>query len=174
MYRTQLWLLWTLRSLLSFQGVGKKLHTPLLFSAHLDMRPFLSSTVLQNRFAAKRASYNSRSGTAATDASGKDRGAAAVSEAGSVYELYAVVCHRGHLQACPLSLSARCDVALQLADNFPPQPLSNKQQSKRHTAACCGEPSLGQSVVIVHAVHCKAVSLWHDQGIISPSERPAA
>jgi ubiquitin carboxyl-terminal hydrolase 22/27/51 len=96
------------------QGVGKKLHTPLLFSAYLDMRPFLSSTVLQTRFAAKHASSWSRPGSPAGAGPGSSgspgagtgaRGSAepgAQAEACSLYELYAVVCHRGQLQVtCP-------------------------------------------------------------------------
>ena len=69
------------------QGVGKKLNTPLLFSAHLDVRPYLSSTVLQKRFTVKRPPERRKNGL--SDDS---------DEVSVIYELYAVVCHRGNLQ----------------------------------------------------------------------------
>ena len=77
--------------------MGKKLNTPLIFSAHLDVRPYLSSTVLQKRFTAKWPSEpprNGRSGGTADDVS-------------VIYELYAVVCHRGNLQARIISLCSK-------------------------------------------------------------------
>lgn len=79
------------------QGVGKKLNTPLLFSAHLDVRPYLSSTVLQKRFTVKRAPERRKNGL--SDDS---------DEVSVIYELYAVVCHRGNLQV-------RCNYFLRLS-----------------------------------------------------------
>ncbi len=72
------------------QGVGKKLNTPLIFAPHLDMRPYLSSTVLRKRFTAKH-----------TPSAGgpKSGGGSPQDGNGIMYELYAVVCHRGNLQA---------------------------------------------------------------------------
>lgn len=69
------------------QGVGRKLNTPLLFPGRLDARPFLSTAVLRHRYA------------------GRPRAAAAaelgalLEAAAADYDLYAVVCHRGNLQA---------------------------------------------------------------------------
>jgi hypothetical protein len=97
------------------QGVGKKLHTPLLFSAYLDMRPFLSSTVLQERFAAKHTSWDSPKGSrTGADAEGGSR----PTDDSSLYELYAVVCHRGHLQVCAPVTSQLHDPLLPLHDPF--------------------------------------------------------
>jgi ubiquitin carboxyl-terminal hydrolase 22/27/51 len=82
------------RGLFWLQGVGKKLNTPLIFAAHLDVRPYLSSTVLQKRFTAKWPSEQPRNGRSGGEA---DDGSV-------IYELYAVVCHRGNLQARIISL----------------------------------------------------------------------
>ncbi len=72
------------------QGVGKKLNTPLIFAPHLDVRPYLSSTVLRKRFTAKHT----------LAAGGRENGERSPAEGNSaIYELYAVVCHRGNLQA---------------------------------------------------------------------------
>ena len=79
------------------QGVGKKLNTPLLFSAHLDVRPYLSSTVLQKRFTAKRPPERRKNGLSEDS-----------DEVSVIYELYAVVCHRGNLQV-------RCNYSLPLS-----------------------------------------------------------
>ncbi len=72
------------------QGVGRKLNTPLLFPGRLDARPFLSATVLRHRFAGR-----PRAAAAAELGPPPEEGACAA------YELYAVVCHRGSLQARP-------------------------------------------------------------------------
>ena len=74
------------------QGVGRKLNTPLLFPGRLDARPFLSATVLRHRFAGR-----PRAAAAAELGPPPEEGA------GAAYELYAVVCHRGSLQARPVS-----------------------------------------------------------------------
>ena len=76
------------------QGVGRKLNTPLLFDAHLDMRPYLSSTVLLRRLrcSGNRAGW----GTSARQ---------------FMYDLYAVVCHSGNLQVRACSGMARLAVS---------------------------------------------------------------
>ena len=60
------------------QGTGRKLSTPVLFPAFLDMTLFLSSAVLRQR-------YGCRGGTPEASA--------------DAYELYAVICHKGNIQA---------------------------------------------------------------------------
>ncbi|KAK9841837.1 hypothetical protein WJX81_006458 [Elliptochloris bilobata] len=67
-------------------GFGRKLTMPLLFPSRLDARPFLSASVLRQRFAGRPSSATAR-----------DPGSAAEGALGD-YELYAVVCHRGVLQ----------------------------------------------------------------------------
>ena len=84
----------------ALQGVGRKLNTPLLFEAHLDMRPYLSSTVLQRRCSGRGGSAGWRRGGAPAGGGG---GSARETGAGArcrqfMYELYAVVCHSGNLQ----------------------------------------------------------------------------
>ena len=78
--------------MLTVQGIGRKLNTPLLFPGRLDSRPFLSATVLRQRFAGRPRS-----------APAVDPGAAPEAVHGD-YEIYAVVCHSGNLQARPASL----------------------------------------------------------------------
>lgn len=73
------------------QGVGKKLNTPLVFAPHLDARPYLSSTVLRKRFSAK---HTLGAAQPKSDSSNSPPEGSSV-----MYELYAVVCHRGNLQA---------------------------------------------------------------------------
>ncbi|KAK9916520.1 hypothetical protein WJX75_003670 [Coccomyxa subellipsoidea] len=80
-------------------GVGKKLNTPLIFAAHLDVRPYLSSTVLQKRFTAKWPSEQPRNGRSGGEA---DDGSV-------IYELYAVVCHRGNLQGGHYVAYVKCN-----------------------------------------------------------------
>ena len=94
------------------QGVGKKLNTPLLFAPRLDMRPFLSSTVMQQRCCAggKAAGgawlRSAAAAAAAPDAHANGCGAGEANGRHCMYELYAVVCHRGNLQARVLATFA--------------------------------------------------------------------
>lgn len=54
--------------------------TPVRYPPQLDMRPFLSSTVLTKRFSMSARSLQG------------------LSPADAAYELYAIVCHKGNLQ----------------------------------------------------------------------------
>ncbi|EIE26303.1 hypothetical protein COCSUDRAFT_58843 [Coccomyxa subellipsoidea C-169] len=87
-------------------GVGKKLNTPLLFSAHLDVRPYLSSTVLQKRFTVKRPPERRKNGLSNDS-----------DEVGVIYELYAVVCHRGNLQGGHYVAYVKCGNSWYLCDD---------------------------------------------------------
>jgi ubiquitin carboxyl-terminal hydrolase 22/27/51 len=74
------------------QGVGKKLYTPLDFTAYLDMRPYLSSSVMHARLASH-GLQGRQQGRGALPAAPPQQDADPC-----MYELYTVVCHRGNLQ----------------------------------------------------------------------------
>ncbi|BDA41148.1 probable ubiquitin carboxyl-terminal hydrolase 22 [Coccomyxa sp. Obi] len=90
-------------------GVGKKLNTPLIFAPHLDVRPYLSSTVLRKRFTAKHT----------PGAGGPKNGKATSPTDGDsvMYELYAVVCHRGNLQGGHYVAYIKCKSSWYLCDD---------------------------------------------------------
>ena len=64
------------------QAVANKLDTWVSYPTYLDMHPFLTSSILKERYTHK---THTILDSTATDAS-------------SVYELYAVVCHLGKIQ----------------------------------------------------------------------------
>ena len=72
----------------TLQGMGRKVTTPLEYPAHLDMHSYLSSTVLKQRYAMR--------GHVAEPAG--ESGDAPPAGKHSLYELYAVVCHKGNIQ----------------------------------------------------------------------------
>ncbi|KAK9810753.1 hypothetical protein WJX73_004987 [Symbiochloris irregularis] len=78
-----------------FKAQGRKVDTPLLYPAFLNMRPFLASSVLQRRHSMHPAWHQQQPGrTSAAD--------------GTTYELYAIVVHRGHLQGGHYIASIKC------------------------------------------------------------------
>lgn len=77
------------------QGTGKKLYTPLDFTAYLDMRPYLSSSVMHARLASQ-GLQGRQQGRGALPAVPPQR--AQQDADPCMYELYTVVCHRGNLQ----------------------------------------------------------------------------
>ena len=77
------------------QGIGKKLYTPLDFTAYLDMRPYLSSSVMHARLASQ-GLQGRQQGRGALPAVPPQR--AQHDADPCMYELYTVVCHRGNLQ----------------------------------------------------------------------------
>ena len=81
--------------MLSAQGIGKKLYTPLDFTAYLDMRPYLSSSVMHARLASQ-SLQGRQQGRGALPAVPPQR--AQHDADPCMYELYTVVCHRGNLQ----------------------------------------------------------------------------
>ena len=83
--------------------MGRKLNTPLLFPGRLDARPFLSASVLRQRFAGR---------PRTAPAAAPDLGAPPAAVQGD-YEIYAVVCHSGNLQARPVGCAvSRSDMPL--------------------------------------------------------------
>ncbi|CAL8466572.1 g6108 [Coccomyxa elongata] len=89
-------------------GVGKKLNTPLIFAPHLDVRPYLSSTVLRKRFTAKHTLAGG----------GPKNGEKSPADSNSaIYELYAVVCHRGNLQGGHYVAYIKCKSSWYLCDD---------------------------------------------------------
>ena len=62
------------------QGLGSKLDTLVSYPTYLDMQPFLTAAILKQRYAWRR------------------RASGHQSKAGSLYELYAIVCHMGKIQ----------------------------------------------------------------------------
>ena len=86
------------------QGIGKKLYTPLDFTAYLDMRPYLSSSVMHARLASH-GLQGRQQGKGTLLAALPQR---AQQEADPcLYELYTVVCHRGNLQVRKADLHRR-------------------------------------------------------------------
>lgn len=72
----------------TLQGMGRKVTTPLEYPAHLDMHSYLSSTVLKQRYAMRGPVVEPAGESGDGPPAGKH----------SLYELYAVVCHKGNIQ----------------------------------------------------------------------------
>lgn len=68
------------------QGLGSKLDTLVSYPTYLDMQQFLTAAILKQRYAWRR------------------RSSGLQSKGSSLYELYAIVCHMGKIQVCPLDL----------------------------------------------------------------------
>lgn len=121
------------------QGVGKKLYTPLDFTAYLDMRPYLSSSVMHARLASQ-GLLGRQQGRGALPAAPAQP---AQQEADPcMYELYTVVCHRGNLQV------RTCDCWYDASENFllPDAAYNSKQCSpaeiRHHNRATHPRPAL--------------------------------
>ena len=88
------------------QAQGRKVDTPLLYPAYLNTLPFLASSVLQKR-------HVLRQRRSARPQGGNRTRARMPAPAHTVYELYAVVVHKGHLQVI-FKLQARVEHAKML------------------------------------------------------------
>ena len=82
------------------QAQGRKVDTPLLYPSYLNTQPFLASSILQKRYAVRRMgpSHHTQKHTHKQHVPPSGPGSQATSYVNAVYELYAVVVHKGHLQ----------------------------------------------------------------------------
>ncbi len=87
------------------QGVGKKLYTPLEFTAYLDMRPYLSSSVMHARLVSH-GLQGRQQGKGALSVVPAQRAQQEAEADPCLYELYTVVCHRGNLQVRAAALQS--------------------------------------------------------------------